>query len=116
MVQTGHLCMLSADVIQCRPPWLPTDRHPQDLDKGANAAAKGFNPNDPKTHPSLLMYHTKYGTLKNPLRLSDPGPLPQFGLSSARRRKDHRALNVSKVEEFCSFIVVYTMTQVFSPK
>lgn len=92
----------AAEIIESRPPWIPNDMKANDLDKAAEALMKGFNPNDPKTHPSLLMHHTKFGTLKNPLRSSDPGPFRDHGLQSSKRRSDHRALKV------CSSVLYIT--------
>ena len=85
-----------------RPPWLPPDYHPQDLEQGWRCLLQQFNPNDNATPASQLLYHNKFGILKSLLlSRSDPGEQTTFGeqvplgLQSAGRLQQHRLLQVS---------------------
>lgn len=85
--------MCVEEILDARPPWLPPDRVPHDIEKTEKAFLAGFNPNDPRLHPSLLLYHTKFGTWKSQLRQSAPA-LIRMKLLEVSRHSDHHLLQV----------------------
>ena len=91
---TGTDCLFYVvdQVLTARPAWRPPDSKPDDLEKAKKALLNDWNPNDPNVPAALLLYHNKFGQLKN-------GKLYQndveYGLSKSQRKNDNRALNVS---------------------
>ena len=85
--------------MELRPPWMPTDPKPQDLDRSRDALLKEFNPNDPALPAALLLHHTKQGTFKPSARQSCPNPTAIRNLQSSSRRFNHRAITVSYLVE-----------------
>ena len=74
LVKCFHCCSLfcSEEVLNARPPWLPPDRYPQDIELSCKALLAEFNPNDPEVSSSLMLHHNKWGISKNSLRRSHP--------------------------------------------
>lgn len=77
------------EILLARPPWLPPDRFPHDLEDSRKAVLSGFNPNDPRIDPALLLYHSKFGTWANHIRYSAPAIVAARLISDARRSEHH---------------------------
>ena len=90
------LALVKGEILGGRPPWMPTDHNPKDLEMSSKALYQQFNPNDPQVDQSLLLFHNKFGILKSLLRSSFPGTeMQSFGLQSAARLDKHRMLEAS---------------------
>ena len=94
------------EILELRPPWLPPDRVPHDLERSAKAISEGYNPNDPVVPRAMLLHHNKWGIPKS--RLSES--TPDFSRSFAERRDPNRpVLSVSSMtfRFVLSFVTVY---------
>ena len=80
-------------VLNARPAWRPPDSKPDDLERAKKALLNDWNPNDPNVPAALLLYHNKYGQLKNSKLYTSE---PEYGLSSGQRKGDNRTLTVSR--------------------
>ena len=87
------ISLIKGEILGGRPPWMPTDHNPKDLEMSSKALYQQFNPNDPQIDQSMLLFHNKFGILKSLLRCSFPGgEMQSFGLQSAARLDKHRML------------------------
>ena len=77
-------------MLESRPPWQPPDKNPKDMEAAEKALRGDFNPNDPQVDPSLLLYHNKFGIVKDVARSQ-----PEFGQAAQSRKMTHRSLSVS---------------------
>ena len=88
---------VSGEVLYSRPPWMPPDHTPRDLEITAKALLADYNPNDPTVHDSLLIHHNKFGIVKSSvLRQSAPAGLGEYGLRQSERHKHHHIFEVKK--------------------
>ena len=106
-----NVSMTTGEVFRSRPPWMPPDRTPRDVDMTAKALIADFNPNDPEIHDSLLTHHNKFGIVKTGLvRRSAPAGLKEFGLQQSGRHTQHHIIEVNSRNQ-CHIIEVNSHIQ-----